>query len=657
MFARSNDITHLTRRLMSLAVVGGDAMGLRQAVVGVLRSGARSGTARRAAAVRASVSRSSTLASTRVQTSRRDHRVSLFPRATARPQSTFAASAEVDVSDPAAVAAANAAAAEQGLVVRAVKEAKKNGEATKEQVDAEVAKLKELKKIASDLENPSEATTAAAESSTKKDSGSKATQDVGVTPKSEDFSRWYLDVIRECELADYGPARGTMVIRPYGFALWEAIQRWMDTKFKESGVENAYFPQLIPYSFITKEASHVEGFAPELAIVTRGGGKELEEPLVVRPTSETIVNHMFSQWIQSYRDLPLLMNQWANVHRWEMRTRPFIRTLEFLWQEGHTAHATGAEAEAKAIEMVNVYAEFAETMAAMPVIVGRKSSVESFAGADRTYTIEAMMGDKKALQAGTSHNLGQNFAKAFETVFLDETGAKQYVHQSSWGVSTRLIGGIIMTHGDDTGLRLPPRLAPIQVVVVPIAQKNKDKEVVANAASAVVNVLKASGVRVKLDDDPRNSPGWKFNHWEMKGVPIRLEIGPKDVANDACVVARRDRPGKEGKEFGVSVEPKALAEKIHAVLDEVQATYLSEARAFRDANIVDVSSYDELKAAIADGKWARGGWEGSDAQEKEIKEETGATIRCFPFDQPAGPHSCLMTGVAAKEVCIFAKSY
>ena len=351
------------------------------------------------------------------------------------------------------------------------------------------------------------------------------------------------------------------------------------------------------------------------------------------------------------------MNQWANVHRWEMRTRPFIRTLEFLWQEGHTAHATPEEAEAKAIEMVNVYAEFAETIAAMPVVVGRKSAVESFAGANRTYTIEAMMGDKKALQAGTSHNLGDNFAKAFDTVFLDETGTKQFVHQSSWGVSTRLIGGIIMTHGDDTGLRLPPKLAPVQVVVVPIAQKNKDKETVASAAADIVSTLKAAGIRVKLDDDTRNSPGWKFNFWEMKGVPIRIEVGPKDVEKNTCVVARRDKPGKEGKEFGVSVEAGSLVEKIESTLDEVQASLLVEAKAFRDANIVDVTSYDELKAAIVDGKWARGGWEGSDEQEKEIKEETGATIRCFPFDQPSGEHTCLMTGVKAKEVCIFAKSY
>jgi len=354
------------------------------------------------------------------------------------------------------VAAATAAAAAQGDVVRALKQSKKDGaDVSKADVDAAVAKLKELKATAEALADPEAAAKAAAKAAAADAAKAKpkAGAEVGVTPKSEDFSRWYLDVIRECELADYGPARGTMVIRPYGYALWEGIQRWMDAKFKTTGVENAYFPQLIPYSFITKEASHVEGFSPELAVVTQGGGKTLEEPLVVRPTSETIVNHMFSQWIQSYRDLPLLMNQWANVHRWEMRTRPFIRTLEFLWQEGHTAHATAEEAEERAVQMIDVYREFAEDVAAMPVIVGRKSRVETFAGANNTYTIEAMMGDKRALQAGTSHNLGQNFAKAFDTTFLDENGKTQHVHQSSWGVSTRLIGGIIMTHGDDVGLR------------------------------------------------------------------------------------------------------------------------------------------------------------------------------------------------------------
>ena len=479
----------------------------------------------------------------------------------------------------------------------------------------------------------------------------------GIARRSEDFGRWYLDCVRECQLADYGPARGTMVIRPYGYAIWEGIQKYMDARFKETGVQNAYFPQLIPYSFITKEASHVEGFSPELALVTKGGGKDLEEPLVVRPTSETIVNNMMSQWIQSYRDLPMLLNQWCNVHRWEMRTRPFIRTLEFLWQEGHTAHATAEEAEAKAMEMIRVYADFAVTQAAMPVIPGRKSRVESFAGANVTYTIEAMMGDKKALQAGTSHNLGDNFAKAFDTTFLNDQGETKYVHQSSWGVSTRLVGGIIMTHGDDAGLTLPPKLAPIQVVVVPIWKKDAEKDEVMASVDGIISTLEGAGVRTHLDADQSKSPGWKFNQYEMKGVPIRIEVGPKDVAKGACVIARRDVPGKEGKEFGVSVEPAALEAKIKGVLDDIQSSMLAKATAFRDENIVDVKTMDELRAAIEEGKWARCGWEGTDEEEKAIKEETGATIRCFPFDQPTGPHACLMSGKPAKEVCIFAKSY
>jgi prolyl-tRNA synthetase len=448
-----------------------------------------------------------------------------------------------------------------------------------------------------------------------------------------------------------------MVIRPYGYALWEAVQAYLDARFKATGHQNAYFPQLIPYSFITKEAEHVEGFAPELALVTKGGGKELEEPLVVRPTSETIVNHMFAQWVQSYRDLPLLLNQWCNVHRWEMRTRPFVRTLEFLWQEGHTAHATAEEAEEEAMRMIRVYEDFAVTQAAIPVIPGRKSRVETFAGANTTYTIEAMMGDRRALQAGTSHNLGTNFAKAFGTQFADESQALQYVHQTSWGVSTRLIGGIIMTHGDDKGLRLPPNVAPTQVVIVPIVKKDADRAAVNAAADALKAALADAGVRVKVDGNELKTPGWRYNYWELKGVPLRVEVGPRDVEAGACVVARRDRPGKEGKEMGVSMEPAAFVGRVKALLADVQAALLQEAAAFRDANIVDVSSYDELKAAVAAGKWARGGWAGSDEQEKQIKEETQATLRCFPFDQPAGPHTCFMTGAPAAEVALFAKSY
>ncbi|KAF5198307.1 Proline--trna ligase [Thalictrum thalictroides] len=478
-----------------------------------------------------------------------------------------------------------------------------------------------------------------------------------ITPRSQDFNAWYLDVIRHAELADYGPVRGTMVIRPYAYAIWEAIQDYLNVKFKETGHSNMYFPQLIPYSFIEKEASHVEGFSPELAVVTIGGGKELEEKLVVRPTSETIVNHMFTQWIDSYRDLPLMVNQWVNVTRWEMRTKPFLRTLEFLWQEGHTAHATPEEAEKEALQMIDVYVKFAYEQAAVPVIVGRKSKVETFAGATRTYTIEAMMGDRKALQAGTSHNLGQNFSIAFGTKFTDESGQKQHVWQTSWAISTRFVGGIIMTHGDDAGLMLPPKLAPIQVVIVPIWKKSEEKVNVLEAAVSVEKVLKTSGIKVKLDDSEQRTPGWKFNFWEMKGVPIRIEIGPRDVSSGTLVVSRRDVPGKQGKVFGISMERSTLESYVKDKLDEIQSSLLEKAEAFRDSNIVDVNSYDELKVAISQGKWARGPWSASETEELKVKEETGATIRCFPFEQPQGTKTCLMTGKPADEVAIFAKSY
>ncbi|KAG6742195.1 hypothetical protein POTOM_055485 [Populus tomentosa] len=517
-----------------------------------------------------------------------------------------------------------------------------------------------------------------------------------ITPRSQDFNAWYVDIIANAELADYGPVRGTMVIRPYGYAIWEAIQDYLNAKFKETGHSNMYFPQFIPFSFIEKEASHVEGFSPELALVTIGGGKELEEKLVVRPTSETIVNHMFTQWIHSYRDLPLMVNQWANVTRWEMRTKPFVRTLEFLWQEGHTAHADPEEAEKEALQMIDVYTKFAYEQAAIPVIAGRKSKAETFAGADRTYTIEAMMGDRKALQAGTSHNLGQNFSRAFGTQFMDENGERQHVWQTSWAVSTRFIGGIIMTHGDDSGLMLPPKIAPIQVemshsvkfvvtlfcgcnisaqprgvvavfsllmsacmkvVIVPIWKKEDEKTGVLNAASSVKKVLQSAGIKVKLDDTDQRTPGWKFNFWEMKGVPMRIEIGPRDVSSASVVISRRDIPGKQGKVFGISMEPSILEAYVKDKLDEIQSSLLGRATSFRDSNIVDVSSYDELKAAITLGKWARGPWSASDADEQRVKEETGATIRCFPFEQPQGTKTCLMTGSPAEEVAIFAKSY
>jgi prolyl-tRNA synthetase len=491
----------------------------------------------------------------------------------------------------------------------------------------------------------------------KGNNNQQQTQQGGVTPKSQDFSKWYLDIVREAQLADYGPVRGTMVIRPYGYAIWENIQSYLDAKFKETGHLNAYFPQLIPYSFLQKEADHVEGFAPELALVTKGGGKELEEPLVVRPTSETIVNHMFAQWVQSYRDLPLLMNQWANVHRWEMRTRPFVRTLEFLWQEGHTAHATAEEAEEETIKMLKVYEEFAYNVAAIPVIAGRKSARESFAGANVTYTIEAMMGDKKALQAGTSHNLGDNFAKAFNTKYLDEDGQLKFVHQSSWGVSTRMVGGVIMAHGDDAGLRLPPKLAPTQVVIVPILKKGADGEGVLAAADQMKAALKEAGVRVEVDGTADKTPGWKFNYHEMRGVPVRVEVGPRDVDSGTCVLGRRDIPGKEGKKMGVPLESGAFVAHVQQLLEEVQEGLLEQAIAFRDDNIVDVASYDELKGVIEQGKWARGPWAGSDDDEMKVKEETSATLRCIPFDQPDHNGKCLMTGQGAKEVAIFAKAY
>ncbi|KAM7499691.1 hypothetical protein LguiA_024105 [Lonicera macranthoides] len=492
----------------------------------------------------------------------------------------------------------------------------------------------------------------AAEKDISRETDKAKVQDRSITPRSQDFNAWYLDVIANAELSDYGPVRGTMVIRPYGYAIWEAIQDYLNIKFKETGHSNMYFPQFIPYSFIEKEASHVEGFSPELALVTIGGGKELEEKLVVRPTSETIVNHMFTQWIHSYRDLPLMINQWANVTRWEMRTKPFVRTLEFLWQEGHTAHATPEEAEKEARQMIDVYTKFAYEEAAMPVIAGRKSRVETFAGASMTYTIEAMMGDCKALQAGTSHNLGQNFSRAFGTQFTNETGERQHVWQTSWAISTRFIGGIIMTHGDDIGLMLPPRLAPIQVVIVPIWKKPDEKMGVLNATLSVKDILQSAGFKVKIDDSDQRTPGWKFNFWEMKGVPLRIEIGPRDVSSGSVVISRRDIPGKQGKVFGISMEPLILVACVKDKLDEIQSCFLARATSFRDSNIVDVSSYDELKEAVSQGKWARGPWSASDEDELKVKQETSATIRCFPFEQPQGTKKCLMTGNPAEEIHI-----
>lgn len=476
-----------------------------------------------------------------------------------------------------------------------------------------------------------------------------------VTPRSQDYSAWYLEVIQRAQLVDYGPVKGTMVIRPYGFAIWENIREALDRRFKATGHENAYFPMFIPYSFIQKEKEHVEGFSPELALVTHAGGKELEEPLVVRPTSETIINHMYAHWIKSYRDLPVLINQWCNVVRWELRTRPFLRTSEFLWQEGHTAHATAEEAQEETVRMLDVYADFAMNEAAIPVIPGRKSNIEKFAGAVRSYTIEAMMGDGKALQSGTSHNLGQNFAKAFNTRYLNDKGELEYVWQTSWGVSTRMVGGLIMTHGDDKGLILPPRLAPTQVIIVPIWKSDDDKPCVREKVLQVEKALADAGIRVKSDLSEQETAGWKFNEWEMRGIPIRIEIGPKDVEKDAVVFARRDRPGKEGKQFGIPTSDVVTTARLW--LDNIQSELLRKATEFRDANIIDVSTRSEFDEVVSTGRWARVRWAGTDAQERELKEATGATIRCFPMDQPGGTAPCFLTGQLAEEVALFAKAY
>ncbi|PWH20530.1 MAG: proline--tRNA ligase [Ardenticatenia bacterium] len=474
-----------------------------------------------------------------------------------------------------------------------------------------------------------------------------------ITPRSQDYSRWYTDVVQQAQLADYAPVRGCMVIRPYGYALWENIKAALDRRFKETGHENAYFPLFIPMSFIQKEKEHVEGFSPELAVVTHGGGKELEEPLVVRPTSETIIGHMYAQWIQSYRDLPVLINQWANVVRWELRTRLFLRTMEFLWQEGHTAHATYEEAQEETLRMLDVYADFAINEAAVPVIKGRKSESEKFAGALASYSIEAMMGDKRALQAGTSHNLGQNFAKAFNIRYLDRNNELQYCWTSSWGMSTRMIGCIIMVHGDDQGLILPPQLAPIQVVIVPIPGSDAERGAILGACDTVRRALSDHGVRVKLDDRDEYSPGWKFNEWELRGVPLRIEIGPRDVTKEQVVVARRDKPGREGKTFMPMVGlPQAVAE----LLSQMQQDMLRRATEFRDANTFEPQDYESFKEAVANG-FARAWWCGAVACEERIKEDTKATTRNIPLEQPGGSAPCIVCGAPAHEVAIFARAY
>jgi prolyl-tRNA synthetase len=473
-----------------------------------------------------------------------------------------------------------------------------------------------------------------------------------IIDQEDNFSQWYNQVVRKAELADYAPVRGCMIIRPYGYAIWENIQRLMDDRFKETGVVNAYFPLLIPRSFLEKEAEHIEGFAPEVAWVTRGGGEELEEPLAIRPTSETIIGHSYARWVQSYRDLPILINLWNNVMRWEKRTVLFLRTTEFLWQEGHTAHRSIEEAEERTLMMLEVYRAFAEEDAAMPVIMGRKSENEKFAGALRTYAIEALMKDGKALQAGTSHNLGTNFAKSFDIQYLDADGQRKYCATTSWGASTRLIGGIIMVHGDDAGLILPPRLAPYQVVVVPIWRKDTEKAAVSAVVERVEKMLKGK-VRVKVDLS-ENTPGWKFNEWELKGVPVRMEIGPRDVQNNSVVLVRRDNRVKE------QVSLEALETRLLALLEEVQKALLQRAVEFRAENTHYTDSYEEFKELIAEKRgFVRVKWAEDSAAELAIKEETKATLRVIPFDQPEGgvKGKCIYTGKPATCEAIFARAY
>jgi prolyl-tRNA synthetase len=472
-----------------------------------------------------------------------------------------------------------------------------------------------------------------------------------LTPMSEDFNEWYTDIIQQAQLADYSPVKGSMVIRPYGYSIWESVQAYLDKRFKETGHQNAYFPLFIPNSFIQKEAEHVEGFSPELATVTHAGGKELEEPLVVRPTSETIINHMFSKWISSHRDLPMLINQWANVVRWEMRTRLFLRTSEFLWQEGHTAHATEEEATEEALKMLDVYSDFAENIAAVSVVKGTKSANERFAGATRTYSIEAMMKDMKALQAGTSHELGQNFSKAFEIQFSDENNELQHPYQTSWGVSTRLIGMIIMAHGDDKGLNLPPKLAPIQVVVVPIIPKEEFKSMV---LESVDNVKKSfdEDTRVYVDNRDNLSPGFKFNEWELKGVPLRIEIGPRDIENNSVVVSRRD-----GEKEKISVSINELNDYVQKELEDIQNKLLESSQKFRESNTVHVDSYDDLISTLNEKPgFVSCYWYENSEQEDEVKNLTKGTLRCYVIDNDKLENSVNEPSQKGK-LAIFSKAY
>ncbi len=472
-----------------------------------------------------------------------------------------------------------------------------------------------------------------------------------LTPRSENYSEWYNQVVQRAELADYAPVRGCMVVRPYGWTLWENIQQALDRRFKATGHVNAAFPLFIPMSFLEKEKEHVEGFSPELAVVTVGGGEKLEEPLVVRPTSETIIGYMYSKWIKSYRDLPVLINQWGNVVRWEMRTRLFLRTLEFYWQEGHTAHATAKEAEEETLRMLDVYTDFSINDAAVPVVPGQKSDAERFAGAVRSYTIEAMMGDTRALQAGTSHFLGQNFAKAFNIQFLDWNNQLQNAWTTSWGLSTRFVGAIIMTHGDDQGLILPPKLAPTQIVIIPIYKNDEEKSRVMEVVQKVKNQL--ADFRMYVDDRSELTPGFKFNEWELRGVPLRIEIGPKEVAKGTVAFARRDLPGKAGKTF---VSQDQLPGQVAEMLATIQATLYERALAFREAHTYYPTNYEELVDAVSKG-WAYAYWCGDPACEVKVKEETKASTRCVPLNQEEGEGTCIVCGKPAGKRIYFARAY
>ena len=471
--------------------------------------------------------------------------------------------------------------------------------------------------------------------------------------RAEDFSEWYNQLVVKSDLADYSPVRGCMVVKPYGWALWENITSWLDGEFKKTGHVNAAFPTLIPLSFFEKEKEHVEGFSPQLAVVTHGGGEELEEKLVVRPTSETIIGYMYSKWVKSWRDLPILIVQWGSVMRWEIRTKLFLRTAEFYWHEGHTAHADSNEALEEMYRILDIYEKFCLEEAAIPVFKGPKSESERFPGAQITTSIEAMMWDKRALQSGTSHYFGTNFAKAFDIKFLDKNNELQFAETTSWAISSRIIGAMIMVHGDDQGLVLPPRLAPIQAVVVPIFKNDGEKTKVMETADRVFAELKASGIRVKMDDRDNVSSGFKFNDWEMRGVPVRVEIGPKDVEKGSVALARRDKPGREGKTF---VSQSGLSSTVSLLLSEIQSSLLKRATEYRDANIHEPKDYEDLKRIVADG-WAFAYWCESPECEAKVKEEAKATTRNIPMNQPAQAGTCIVCGKPSKRKVYFARAY